>query len=68
MRAVAILDLEQDPAAPDSESAHAICRCILGLADTLEPECAPAKKRVEVEGYEEECKNDGRMTSAGGEP
>jgi RNA polymerase sigma-70 factor (ECF subfamily) len=48
--ATADLDPELEPAAPAEDTRAAICRCILGLADTLKPEYAAALKRVEVEG------------------
>ncbi len=50
LRATEDLDPGREPAAPDVETANAICRCILGLADTLKPEYAAALRRVEVEG------------------
>jgi RNA polymerase sigma-70 factor (ECF subfamily) len=50
VRATSDFDPEREPAAPDPETAREICRCILGLADTLKPEYAQALKRVEVEG------------------
>lgn len=49
-RATADLDPEREPAQPDDETTNEICRCILGLADTLKPEYALALRRVEVEG------------------
>jgi RNA polymerase sigma-70 factor (ECF subfamily) len=48
--AVADLDPEHDAAAPDPATGQEICRCILGLADTLKPEYATVLRRVEVEG------------------
>lgn len=34
----------------DAGSESEVCRCILGLADTLEPQYAAALKRVDIEG------------------
>jgi RNA polymerase sigma-70 factor (ECF subfamily) len=50
LRATADLDPEHDAAAPDPATGQEICRCILGLADTLKPEYATVLRRVEVEG------------------
>lgn len=49
-RATSLLDSGHEPAAPDPETIHEICRCILGLAETLKPEYAAALRRCEVEG------------------
>lgn len=50
VRAVTDLGAEHEPATLDPETEQEICRCILGLADTLKPEYAAALRRVEVEG------------------
>lgn len=50
IRATHDLDSSDEPAAPDEETANEICRCILGLAETLKPEYAAALRRVEVDG------------------
>ena len=50
VRATQDLDPEHEPAAPDPETTAEICRCILGLAETLKPEYAAALRRVEVDG------------------
>jgi RNA polymerase sigma factor (sigma-70 family) len=43
-------DPDNEPSAPSDETAQEICRCVLGLAETLKPEYAAALKRVDVEG------------------
>lgn len=50
VRAASDFDPENEPAEPAPETKAEICRCILGLADTLKPEYALALKSVEVEG------------------
>jgi len=44
------LDPELEPPAPAPDTAEAVCRCILELAQTLPEEQARALRRVELEG------------------
>lgn len=41
---------ELDPTAASAETADAICKCVLALADTLKPEYAEAIRSIDVEG------------------
>jgi RNA polymerase sigma factor (sigma-70 family) len=41
---------ELDPAVAPPETADAVCRCVLSLAETLKPEYAEAIRRIDVEG------------------
>ena len=43
-------DVDVDDLSKDPQAVHEICKCILGLAETLKPEYAMALKRVDVEG------------------
>lgn len=41
---------ELDPVTASHETADAVCRCVLSLAETLKPEYAEAIQRIDVEG------------------
>jgi RNA polymerase sigma factor (sigma-70 family) len=42
--------VELEAPAPDADLADAVCRCVLGLAQTLKSEYAEAIRRIDVEG------------------
>lgn len=46
----AALGTDDEVAAPAADDVAEVCRCVLGLAETLEPEHALAIRRVDVEG------------------
>lgn len=41
---------ELDPVTAPSETADAVCRCVLSLAETLKPEYAEAIQRIDIDG------------------
>jgi RNA polymerase sigma factor (sigma-70 family) len=49
-RSLERLAIELDPEAPSPEAVEVVCRCVLGLAETLKPEYAEAIRRIDVDG------------------